>query len=322
MFLLRQIRILRHLILCMVLSFILSKGTLSVYAEGTDTLFNLYGISLGKTGNADEIAKEIKSIQDDIVGASIQANHSEFTNAFTDLEKNTNNKKISELNSNIQDIMNVNLTIANKFEKDIFTEDIHTLLSYDREYKKNTSRINNLLLELDILNNVKYDYSDFEFDFEGMSDLLETKRVLYIEALDNFNLGEVVNVKFPMPIERYVTSRFGNRIDPLDTSRTSFHAGTDYRAPNGTELYAMFNGVVISCGWSDTAGNFITIEHGDNVKTFVCHLSKILVTEGQVVNQYDLIGLTGGTGSRSTGPHLHLALYLNGSVCDVDKLFS
>ena len=322
MFLLHQKHILRHLILCIVISFIFGKSTFSVYAEGTDTLFSLYGISLGKTGDATEIAEEIKSIQDDIAGASMQANHSEFANAFTDLEKNTNNKKISELNYSIQSLLDSNLTIADKFEEDIFTNDIHKLLAYDREYKKNVSRINNLLLELDVLNNVKYTYSDFEFDFEGMGNLLETKKVLYVEALDNFNLGEVVNVKFPMPNERYITSRFGNRIDPLNTSRTRFHSGTDYRAPNGTELYALFNGVVTSCGWSDTAGNFITIEHGDNVKTFVCHLSKILVTEGQRVNQYDLIALTGGTGSRSTGPHLHLALYLNGSVYDVDKLFS
>lgn len=302
----------------------MGTSTLSVYAEGAEALFNVYGISLGKedTPDAEEIAAEIQDIQNDIAGATIQASTSEFSNAFTDFEKNTNNSRVSEISSNIQGLLNLNVGIADKFEKDIFTADIQTLLGYDREYKSNVARVNNFLHELDLLNNIEYNYSDFEYDFEGMANLLDTKKVLYIEALDTFNLGDVTNVKFPMPNERHVTSRFGNRIDPLNTSKTGFHGGTDYRAPKGTELYALFNGTVTSCGWSNTAGYFITIEHGENVKTFVCHLSEILVEEGQEVKQYDLIALTGGTGSRSTGPHLHMALYLNGSVYDVDKLFS
>ena len=60
---------------------------------------------------------------------------------------------------------------------------------------------------------------------------------------------------------------------------------------------------------------------GDNIKYFICHCSEIYVTVGQQVNQYDIIASSGNTGSRTTGPHLHLALYINGVTYDVSKLF-
>ena len=298
-----------------------SFSFVEVRAETSEDLLNVYGMTLG---GSDKLAieYEINSLLKEIDGAEAAKADSIAKNTFTDLQKEFNKEKKDSLNKDLNSILDNNSKIVDYISDNFMSTDINDLLTKDKEYKNNVSKANNVLAELDILEGITYTYEQFDYDFEGMEELLSTKKVLYDEALDTYELGEVSNIRFPMNTDRYVTSKYGNRIDPIKKNVTSFHAGTDYRAVTGTEIYSMFNGVVTSCGWSDTSGYFIVVESGENVKTFVCHLSKILVEKGQSVKQYDLIGLSGGTGSRSTGPHLHLALYLNGATYDVDKLFN
>lgn len=307
---------------CIVLVAVVSYGLgmNTVHAESSETLLNIYDMTLGGP-DKNEIVEEMEEIQSEIEGAEMAKMFTDAKNQSTKFSENVNTRKLLELNDSLDSIMITNESLSDSISEDILTESITELLARDKEYKNNVSRINNTLRKIDFYNGVSYDYSTFDYDFEGMESLLETKRVLYAEALDTFQLGDVTNVRFPLNRERYVTSNYGTRIDPLNKSTTRFHAGTDYRAETGTEVYSLFNGVVSSCGWSNTIGYFVVVEHGENVKTLYCHLSELKCTEGQKVKQYDLIALSGGTGSRCTGPHLHLALYLNGSTYDVDRLF-
>jgi murein DD-endopeptidase MepM/ murein hydrolase activator NlpD len=85
---------------------------------------------------------------------------------------------------------------------------------------------------------------------------------------------------------------------------------------------ALFDGKVIDVGYSQSSGNYITIQSSDKIKYFICHLNESLVEKGDYVNQYDVIALSGATGNKCTGPTLHLALFINGATYDVTKLFS
>jgi murein DD-endopeptidase MepM/ murein hydrolase activator NlpD len=106
------------------------------------------------------------------------------------------------------------------------------------------------------------------------------------------------------PLSDYdVTSPFGARNDPLN-GLTGIHEGVDLGAPTGTPVAVTGDGRVVFAGWRDRYGNVIEVEHGMGVHTRYAHLSKILVSQGQVVTRGNTIGLVGETG-RTTGPHLH-----------------
>jgi murein DD-endopeptidase MepM/ murein hydrolase activator NlpD len=108
-----------------------------------------------------------------------------------------------------------------------------------------------------------------------------------------------------MPASGRLSSRFGNRIDPVTKKRNSFHKGIDISAPNGTPVYAAESGTVTDAGFKKNGyGNLIVIKHGDDLATYYGHLSKIVAGMGKKVNKGELIGNVGSTG-KSTGPHLH-----------------
>ena len=111
-----------------------------------------------------------------------------------------------------------------------------------------------------------------------------------------------------------IASGFGLRIDPVyHTSK--FHHGMDFTAPTGTEIYATGNAIVKFNGWRQGYGNTIILDHGFGYETLYAHLYKSLVRKGQKVHRSDIIALVGNTG-KSTGPHLHYEVRLNGRPVD------
>jgi murein DD-endopeptidase MepM/ murein hydrolase activator NlpD len=113
---------------------------------------------------------------------------------------------------------------------------------------------------------------------------------------------------------RAISSSFGVRRDPL-IGRPAMHAGMDFRAPAGSVAKATAGGKVVKAGWNGGYGRMVEIDHGGGFTTRYAHLSKILVSEGQVVNLGDIIGRVGSTG-RSTGPHLHYEVRRHGEAID------
>ena len=103
-----------------------------------------------------------------------------------------------------------------------------------------------------------------------------------------------------------ISSKFGYRMDPF-TKKRRLHNGIDLRASIGTETFAMLPGIITTIGRDRSRGNYVIIRHGNYVVTY-CHLSRILVRQGQMVEPGEAVGLVGSTG-RSTGPHLHLMLH-------------
>ncbi|MBD5135533.1 MAG: peptidoglycan DD-metalloendopeptidase family protein [Lachnospiraceae bacterium] len=116
---------------------------------------------------------------------------------------------------------------------------------------------------------------------------------------------------FIWPVSSYtITSEFGYRTDPINGT-TSYHSGIDIAASMGSEIHAVADGEVAWSYYSTTAGNWIGIDHGNDIYSVYMHCSVSNVSAGDKVSQGDVIGLVGSTG-RSTGPHLHLSIRYNG----------
>ena len=122
------------------------------------------------------------------------------------------------------------------------------------------------------------------------------------------------------PTSGFVTSGYGNRISPF-TGRVQFHEGLDIAADFGTTVVAPARGRVIFVGMDGPFGRKVEVDHGYGVRTHYAHLSKALVQRGQTVERGMPIAAVGSTG-RSTGPHLHYGVEVNGRTADpTDYIF-
>lgn len=113
-----------------------------------------------------------------------------------------------------------------------------------------------------------------------------------------------------LPAKGIPTAGFGVRGNPFGPG-SEFHTGIDISCPSGRPVYASADGIVVEANYSGGLGKCITLFHGLGLSTKYGHLSKIVVKEGQKIKRGTLIGYTGSTG-RSTGPHLHYEVLLNG----------
>lgn len=113
------------------------------------------------------------------------------------------------------------------------------------------------------------------------------------------------------------SSSYGWRIDPFNGSK-AFHEGLDFTANTGTPIRAAADGIVTSAEQGGAYGKLVKIEHGAGLETRYAHASKILVKVGERVTKGQIVAEVGSTG-RSTGPHLHYEIRLNGASLDPRK---
>jgi murein DD-endopeptidase MepM/ murein hydrolase activator NlpD len=112
----------------------------------------------------------------------------------------------------------------------------------------------------------------------------------------------------------YRSSSYGWRSDPF-TGENAFHEGLDFPGPAGTPIYAAADGIVTTAEDSAGYGKLVKIEHGSGLETRYGHNSNLMVKAGERVAKGQLIAEMGSTG-RSTGPHLHYEIRLNGNALD------
>ena len=298
---------------------LISIPAIEVNAETTEDLLNVYGLTLGGPVKS-EIEKHIEALEWDLTSMQTQEDIAKQYNDVLVIYYEERDKRIDNVLNDVNAYQKRNADICSSINDEILTADIDSLLRLDSQYKTNTKYMNELLSSI---NEYKLDYAyrSISTNTSAIENELEQANQLYIESIDAFDLGKVKNIGFVLDNDRHINSPYGYRVDPIDTEHIRFHSGTDYRAVEGTPIHALFNGVVIDCGWSNSIGNYVTVQSGDNVKYLICHCSGLNVVKDQQVMQGDILGYVGGTGTRCTGPHLHLALYLNGVTYDVDRLF-
>jgi len=148
---------------------------------------------------------------------------------------------------------------------------------------------------------------------EQIACLVTTLSALEQEATLHVANWESFPGRMPVDGARF-GSPFGNRVDPF-THHLSFHPGVDLVALPGTPILAAAGGRVIHAGPQGGYGNAVEIDHGNGLITRYGHASKIVVQEGDLVLPRQHIADVGSTG-RSTGPHLHFEVLVNGAPVD------
>ncbi len=127
------------------------------------------------------------------------------------------------------------------------------------------------------------------------------------EIPDNVSIDDYeLNQSMILPVVGKTTSEFGTRIHPI-SGDLRFHAGIDIAAPIGEKIYSAFDGEVIFAGYDQWNGNFLKIQHENDIMTVYCHCQKLNVKKGEKIRAGEVIAFVGSTGS-STGPHLHFEL--------------
>jgi murein DD-endopeptidase MepM/ murein hydrolase activator NlpD len=124
---------------------------------------------------------------------------------------------------------------------------------------------------------------------------------------------QFVGNPFDFDVMPYITSWFGYRVNPISGSR-EFHRGLDIGLPEGTEIRAGFDGIVIAADFCSGYGYYVIIERvmddGTVIQAKYAHCHTLLVTVGQEVREGHIIATVGNTGS-STGAHLHVEVIKN-----------
>ncbi|HPK53918.1 MAG TPA: M23 family metallopeptidase [Smithellaceae bacterium] len=111
------------------------------------------------------------------------------------------------------------------------------------------------------------------------------------------------------PVKGWITSEFGVRESPFNAG-SEFHKGLDIATRMNKEVLATADGIVVEASYQPEDGNIVKIDHSHGIVTAYAHLAKSAVQQGVRVKRGDLIGYVGDTG-RSTGSHLHYAVYIN-----------
>jgi murein DD-endopeptidase MepM/ murein hydrolase activator NlpD len=172
------------------------------------------------------------------------------------------------------------------------------------------NEMNDFTLSKDIagqLNNISARIAYQEKSYDGISQLIKNQDVKLasipaIQPVSNKQLNRIA-------------SGFGMRIDPV-YGTPKMHKGLDFTAPQGTPIYATGDGVVIVAGASDGGyGNHVVINHGYGYQTLYGHMVRIKARKGQRIKRGEVIGWVGSTG-KSTGPHCHYEVAINGHEVD------
>jgi len=196
-------------------------------------------------------------------------------------------------------------------------ENLVVLSGYDESLKANINEsINDSMVNATerkrLLNQIENKIVHFLYEIPDYSYFtpLETYLQLYPKLLDE--------IPSCSPLEKggyYIGSKYGYRVHPI-TKDVKKHYGLDFAASKDTHVYATASGTIISVKHSKTGyGTHIIIKHRFGFETLYGHLTKVLVTKGQYVDQHQLIGTVGSSGA-STGNHLHYEVVKNKQKID------
>ena len=145
-------------------------------------------------------------------------------------------------------------------------------------------------------------------------------------AVDHQAASRLLQIIHSLPLRQplagslEIASGYGPRMDPF-VGRMALHTGLDMQDEAGALVRSTGGGNVVSAGWSGGYGNMVEIDHGHDLTTRYGHLSSINVTEGQAVAPGAIIGRVGSTG-RSTGPHLHYEVRIDGEPVDPGRFLA
>ncbi|MCK9216782.1 MAG: M23 family metallopeptidase [Firmicutes bacterium] len=177
-----------------------------------------------------------------------------------------------------------------------------------------------------IVNTNNTNYTDHIFElktsFVSLSKVAKSQKTLIEDSVAPIK-DKVAYLKAKpsiKPVQGKITAGYGYRKNPFSGRGSEFHKGVDIATRTGTPVVATADGTVTYSGWKSGYGNMVIISHGYGFITVYAHNSKLLVKIGDKVNRGQQISRVGSTG-RSTAPHLHYEIKLNGKNVDPARYF-
>ena len=220
-------------------------------------------------------------------------------------------QQIGEMNARLNDLDNQTERLQGILKKQIVgKQKLPKLPKKEKEFENQGGPfINNNLTEQDVQIALQTLMNRMQIREDIFN---ETESILLKQSVIKDTLPDL----YPVNVG-YRSSSYGWRIDPMLGVR-SFHEGLDFSAAEGDEIKATASGIVIAAGKAPDYGNYVKIKHGGGIETRYAHASKLLVRKGDLITKDQVIALVGNTG-RSTGPHLHYEIRLNGRSLDPRK---
>lgn len=312
----------KHFKILLPIVFITSTYYYSVHAEQSSKSLYSYVMETYDEQSVDTSAaiERLSILQEEYKVALHNNLHADSLDVMKEYAKEVENKLYSKIDASVASLQENQSEIAVEIESGLYDLTPMELSILNRQYSKYQEEINDLLEDrtsiVALYDNISYERIDTT---ELESGIKEQQSIISGNG-DATYIGSLNNFRRPFDGPVVITSNAGYRTDPID-GKIRYHNATDYAMVVGTNLYSIFNGVVVrSDNNGDGYGENIKIDCGNGIILHYAHLSKRYVEVGDVVKQNQLIGLSGNTG-RSTGPHLHMGLEYNGTVLSIEELY-
>lgn len=169
--------------------------------------------------------------------------------------------------------------------------------------------------QLDNIKEILYEGRDTTFQVGRPASLSDTSTTFVPTVYRPSASGSGSAIRFPIryPLRGTLTQRFRPEAN---------HFGVDIAATTGDPIYAVADGAVFSSEWTIQYGFVVKIQHADGYITVFKHVDRPIRSEGEVVRQGDLIGFVSNSGIMTTGPHLHIELWKDGTPLDPEFYFT
>lgn len=288
--------------------------------EDASVLLNKYNVP---SYDLAEEGKKLKILEDEYSAVSYKVNTNTMLEAAMELHGEQRKNALMSIDSDIYERTD-ELREIEALMKQSLEREVSYIMELDTRYRAVLQAIDRKQQERKAWTEQEKEVSvlsqeDANKDrnkLQSLNTKLKKQQKSYEQASACLVLGEVTQFQSPLEIPVQLTSPYGERLDPITMDVISFHRGIDLHAPIGTGVLAAFNGQVEEASSSDELGNYVVINHGCGIKTMYGHLDSYQVAVGEQVQQYQVIASSGNTGTRTTGPHLHFAVYINGKTVD------
>jgi murein DD-endopeptidase MepM/ murein hydrolase activator NlpD len=295
----------RYLPILIILILIIGIGVVScnyyyyrAQYKATKNEFEEYKASV----DVEELQKENKNLKKNLLVLSQNTE-----------ELRTTLRKLKKSNQEIKNILGKN-TNANE-EKSSKKIRITSILDYNysilnQGVPMGGSKLNLYYHETDNL--IDKMHSNLELVEEKAAEQRNVQDRLRDSAIEYKDMKNSIPTIWPLADDggSYISSNFGWRIDPM-SSQQEYHEGLDIAVWYNTPVLATSPGKVTFVGWNGGYGWSVEISHGHGYSSYYSHLNEIIVSEGEKVDKRQKIALTGNSG-KSTGPHLHYEVRVNG----------
>ena len=318
--------------------------------ETFDSILNGYSINQSEITNIKNTLKKKINLNKLNTKQIIQFSLDQTNNKIKEFTfQVSNTEKIYLTKKNESDNFNQKIQIIKLDKQIIYKENVIQQSLYRAATDKNINP--NIIIEFARIYGFQVDFQRdirsqdkfqimYEIYLNEKKEIIETGEILFANLIlsgqDNslyyFSQQDVVGhydkngksvqkalMKSPINGAR-LSSSFGMRKHPID-GFNKMHRGTDFAAPKGTPIMASGNGIIKKAAWCGGGGNCVKIRHNSTYKTIYAHMSKFArgIKSGVRVKQGQIIGYVGSTG-KSTGPHLHYEVIVNGKKVNSQKL--